>query len=198
VKQADTSDSSGTDEQKENVATFFEELAVEKMTAVGKKENPDVMKLIVIERMKTQASLDLQEVLHELEKNNFAVTSGIATAVGAGTGAATSLAALSSLGTVSGLSAAGVTTGLVAAGELFAGGMLVGAGVLAAPIAVLGALGYGLARKRRQKGRAAAIYIATQKICDIRSQLLSHKESFGEELAHIKTVLETITSIKTA
>jgi hypothetical protein len=191
-------DSADTHEQKENLVAFFEELALDKMASCEKKVDTDAMKLTIIEHMKSQASQELQAILQELEKKHSGLISGVATAVGAGTGAATSLAALSSLGKVSGLSATGVTSGLVAAGELLGGGILAGAGVLAAPIAALGTLGYGLARKRRQEYRAAAIYIATKKICDIRSQLMQHKEHFGEELAYIKAVLETLTSLKTA
>lgn len=196
--QTGTNDRSDTQGRQEKLAAFFEELAVEKMTDVGKKADPDAMKLAIIERMKSQASRELQEALQDLDKKHSGVLRGVATAVGAGTGAATSLAALSSLGTVSGLSAAGVTTGLVAAGELLGGGILVGAGVLAAPIAALGALGYGLARKRQKNGRDAAIDITTQKICEIRSQLLQHKEHFVDELALIETTLETLTRLKTA
>lgn len=195
---AGTSESPGEQVQKGGRVSFFDEYAAEKMPGGEKIDVPDAMKLTIIESIKSKSSQELQEVLQELEKSHSGVTRGVATAVGAGTGAATSLAALSSLGTVSGLSAAGVTTGLVAAGELIGGGMLVGVGVLAAPVAALGVLGYGLARKRQNRGRAVAVGLAVKKIRDIRSQLMQYKEHFGAELAHIKTVLEKLTSLKTA
>lgn len=196
VTQAAASDMSDNDRHLGNKASFFDVMAVEKTGNAKTNADPDALKSIMIKQMKSQVSLELQEVLKELEKKHSGVTRGVATALGAGTGAATSLAALSSLGTVSGLSAAGVATGLVAAGELLGGGMIIGLGVLAAPIATLGGLGYSLARKRQKDGRAAAIGIAGQKICEIRSQLMQYKEYFEEELAHIQTVLERLSSLE--
>jgi hypothetical protein len=105
---------------------------------------------------------------------------------------------LSTLGTVSGLSAAGVSTGLAAAGGLLGGGVLVGIGVLAAPVAALGVFGYSLAKKRKASNEAAALGLAAKKICEIQSRLVSHEEYFREELAHIKTTLEVLTRMKTA
>ena len=198
MTRVENGDGGDKHEQQEKLAAFFEELAVDKVTTPERRSEPVAMRQSIIEQIRSQASRELQQVMQELEKNHSGVASSVATAVGAGTGAATSLAALSTLGTVSGLSAGGVTAGLVAAGELLGGGMLVGAGVLATPIAALGALGYGLARNRQKKSRVAAIGIAIQKISDIRSPLLQHKEHFGEELARIKTVLESLASLKMA
>jgi hypothetical protein len=152
----------------------------------------------MIEEMKTQASQDVSGVLEELEKNHSGITEGVATALGAGTGAAGSLAALSTLGTVSGLSAAGVSTGLAAAGSLLGGGVLVGLGVLAAPVAALGAFSYGVAKKRKKASAAAAVGLAAKKICEIQARLIEHEDHFREELANIKTTLELLTRMKTA
>ena len=105
------------------------------------------MKSAIVESMRTKANQDLRDVLQDLEKHHAGITEGVAAALGAGTGAATSLTAMSSLGTVSGLSAAGVKTGIAAAGGLLGGGTLLGVGVLAAPIAALGVLGYGVAKR---------------------------------------------------
>jgi hypothetical protein len=151
-----------------------------------------------IESMKTQATEDVRDVLQALEKTHAGITEGVATAVGAGTGAVGSIAALSSMGTVAGLSAAGVTTGLTAAGGLIGGGMLVGIGVLATPIAALGAVGYTLAIKLKKTKKTAALGLAVKRICDVQSRLINHEDHFREELAHINTTLETLTRMKTA
>lgn len=71
-------------------------------------------------------------------------------AVGAGLGGAASFAALYGLG-VTGLSSVGVSTGLAAAGALVGGGIAAGVGVLTAPVAALGAVGFAVAGSRRKK-----------------------------------------------
>lgn len=152
--------------------------------------------LSVIDSMKVKAKQELDAVLQELEKRSPGITEGMGTALGAGAGAVGSVTALSSLG-ISGLSAVGVTSGLSAAGGLIGGGMLVGIGVLATPVAALGFLGYTLAKKQAQANKAAAIGQAAKKICDIQASLMEHKESFTDELAYIKTTLATLTRMKT-
>ncbi len=151
-----------------------------------------------IESMKVQATQDVRGILQTLEKNFSGSTAGVATAVGVGTGAAGSIAALSSMGTVAGLSSAGITTGLAAAGGLIGGGMLVGIGVLAAPVAALGMVGYTLANKQKRIKKAAALGLAVKGICDVQSRLVEHEQYFKEELAYINTTLETLTHIKAA
>jgi len=69
----------------------------------------------------------------------------LSAAVGAGIGGVGSFAALTALGSVAGLSAAGITSGLAAAGTLAGGGMVAGIFVLAAPVAILAAVGVGIA-----------------------------------------------------
>ncbi|ERI04007.1 hypothetical protein [Atopobium sp. oral taxon 810] len=71
-------------------------------------------------------------------------------AVGAVGGGAISFAALYGAGTV-GLSAAGITSGLATAGTLVGGGMVAGVFVLAAPVAVLAAVGVGVASHLKNK-----------------------------------------------
>lgn len=71
-------------------------------------------------------------------------------ALGISIGGAISFTALYGLGTV-GLSAAGITSGLAAAGAIVGGGMVAGIFVLAAPIAVLGAGGVGIATHIKNK-----------------------------------------------
>ena len=70
---------------------------------------------------------------------------------GAGIGGVGSFAALYGLGSVVGLSAAGITSGLAAAGGIVGGGMVTGVFVLAAPVAVLGGVGVGVASHLKNK-----------------------------------------------
>lgn len=179
-----------------NKAPFFERLAEVDKPSTGRSVETLAMKASIVESLRTKAAEDLRDVLQSLEKKHAGITEGLATALGAGTGAATSLTAMSSLGTVSGLSAAGVKTGLVAAGGLLGGGALLGLGVLAAPVAALGAVGYGVAKRRQKAKRAAAIGMSAKKICEIQSQLIQHKEHFREELVQIRTILEILTRLK--
>lgn len=79
-----------------------------------------------------------------------AIPEVLAGAIGASIGGVGSFAALYGLGVV-GLSAAGITSGLAAAGAVIGGGMVAGVFVLAAPIAVLGAGGVGLASHLKNK-----------------------------------------------
>ncbi len=179
-----------------NKAPFFERLAEVDKPSSGRSAETLAMKASIVESLRIKASEDLREVLHDLEKKHAGITEGLATAIGAGTGAATSLTAMSSLGTVSGLSAAGVKTGLAAAGGLLGGGLLLGIGVLSAPVAALGAVGYGVAKRRQNAKRAAAIGMSAKKICEIQAQLIQHKEYFREELIQIRTILEILTRLK--
>lgn len=166
--------------------------------AIGAVVEAEINTFSTIEKMKTQAIEDVHEIIRQLEKSNPGITEGVATALGAGTGAVGSIAALSSMGAVSGLSAAGVTTGLAAAGGILGGGMLLGIGVLATPVAALGILGYRLGKKRKKASDATALGAAAKKIYDIQSRLLERKEIFMDELAYIKTTLEILTQAKTA
>ena len=75
---------------------------------------------------------------------NSAISDVLAGTLGAGVGGVVSFAALYGLG-VSGLAAAGITSGLAAAGAIIGGGMVAGIFVLAVPIAVLAAVGVGVA-----------------------------------------------------
>ncbi|HIJ89031.1 MAG TPA: hypothetical protein HPP97_15355 [Desulfuromonadales bacterium] len=192
----DTSSDFATSRQRVGQVPFFENLAEVDRPSSGRSAETAAMKTAIVESMRTKARQDLRDVLQHLEKNHAGITEGVATALGAGTGAATSLTAMSSLGTVSGLSAAGVKTGLAAAGGLLGGGTLLGVGVLAAPVAALGMLGYGVARRRHTAKRAAAIGMSAKKICEIQTQLIQHKEHFKEELIQIRTILEILTRLK--
>lgn len=80
-----------------------------------------------------------------------AIPEVLAGALGAGIGGVGSFAALYGLGSVVGLSAAGITSGLAAAGGIVGGGMVAGVFVLAAPVAVLGGVGVGVAAHLKNK-----------------------------------------------
>ncbi len=80
-----------------------------------------------------------------------AIPEVLAGALGAGIGGVGSFAALYGLGSVVGLSAAGITSGLAAAGSIVGGGMVAGVFVLAAPVAVLGGVGVGVASHLKLK-----------------------------------------------
>jgi hypothetical protein len=149
--------------------------------------------------MKALIKQEMLQVFEQLERECPALFSAIGgTALGAGAGAAGSLAALSSLGSVSGLSAAGVTSGLAAAGALVGGGMIVGLGILATPVAFFGVLGYRLTKKRKAARLAEAVGQATLKLVDIRARLLSNADEFKEELASIQTAFEILAHNRTA
>lgn len=118
--------------------------------------------------MKDEATSETSAILKQLEKDYPGITEGVATLLGAGAGGAGSLFALSALG-YTGLSAAGITSGLATAGALVGGGMVAGIGVLAAPVAILGVLGYAIAKKRKSAKLAAALGQAISKLYDIRT-----------------------------
>ena len=80
-----------------------------------------------------------------------AISEVLSGALGAGAGGLASFAALYFGGSVIGLSAAGITSGLAAAGGLIGGGMAAGVAVLAAPVAILGGIGVGVAAHVKNK-----------------------------------------------
>ena len=68
--------------------------------------------------------------------------------------------------------------------------MAAGMAVLAAPVAILGVLGYGIAKKRRNAKLAAALSRAIEKLYKIQEQLMANAEYFREELAEIKAYID--------
>lgn len=139
--------------------------------------------------IREEASKETQAVIKTLENDYPGVSEGLATALGAGTGAAGSFAALTFLG-VSGLSAAGITSGLAAAGAIVGGGMVAGIGVLAAPVAILGVLGYALAKKHKNAKLAVVLGMAIEKLFNIQTRLMKNAEYFKDEIATIKATIE--------
>lgn len=148
-----------------------------------------------IDRMRKEANEELQDTLQKIEKDFPGLTEGMATVLGAGAGGAGSLAALSALGTA-GLSGAGITSGLATAGAVVGGGMVAGIGVLAAPVAVLGVLGYAIAKQRKNAKLAAALTEAIRKLYALQERLLKNAEYFKEEIAGIKVALDMLNKKK--
>lgn len=150
-----------------------------------------------ISKMKNEAAREVKSVLEQLEKDYPGVTEGLATALGAGVGAAGSFTALTMLGTA-GLSATGITSGLATAGSILGGGMVAGIGVLAAPVAILGVAGYALAKKHKSAKLAAALGTAISKLYSIQERLMKNAEYFKEEIAGIKATIDMLHKKKSA
>ena len=143
-----------------------------------------------IQQMKDEAHKNMKETLDELRRDEPKVVDAAAAAVGSTLGGAASFTALYFGGSVVGMSAAGMTSGLAAAGAVVGGGMAVGMAVLAAPVAVLGVIGYGIAKKRRNARLAAALGRAIEKLYKIQERLMANAEYFREELAEIKAYID--------
>ena len=148
-----------------------------------------------IETIRKQTAEEIKDIMKELEKDCPGVTEGLATALGAGIGAAGSFAALV-FGGVTGLSAVGITSGLAAAGTLIGGGMVAGIGVLAAPVIALGFLGYTLNQKRKEAAKKEAMARAIYKFENLRAQLIPNKDHFKEEISAIDTSINFIATLK--
>ena len=148
--------------------------------------------LAEIQRMKDEAHKDMGETLDEFRNDFPKVVEAAAAAVGSTLGGAASFTALY-LGGVVGLSAAGMTSGLAAAGAVLGGGMAVGMGVLAAPVAVFGVIGYAIAKRRRNAKLAAALGRAITKLYQVQERLVANAEHFREELAEINAYIDQFT-----
>lgn len=141
--------------------------------------------------MDAQVGNEIKSIMTELENDAPGVTEGLGTLIGSVSGGAISLAALSTLG-ISGLSAAGITSGLATAGALLGGGMVVGIGVLAAPIALLGIGGYAFAKKRKKARMLSALNVAIEKLYAIQKRLKDNAEHFREELGALTSLVEAL------
>lgn len=102
-----------------------------------------------VEQVINEAEAAINDKSRTISKT--AIPEVLAGALGAGVGGVASFAALFFGGSVVGLSAAGITSGLAAAGAIVGGGMAAGVAVLAAPVAVLGAAGVGIAAHAKNK-----------------------------------------------
>ena len=144
-----------------------------------------------IENIRENSGNDVKRILQELESNIPGITEGFGAITGAGIGGAASLAALSTLG-VSGLSAAGITSGLATAGGLVGGGMVAGIGVLAAPVAILGIVGYSIFKHKKVKKQTAALQYALGELYSVLERLVMNAQYFQEEIAGIRAVIGTL------
>ena len=142
-----------------------------------------------LERLQEGAKAEFDGVLDELREDHPKAVEGAAVAVGATLGASASFTVLYFAGTV-GLSASGITTGLAAAGTVVGSGMVVGIGVLAAPVAVLSVGFYAYAKRRRNAKLAAALRTAIEKLHRIHERLAANAEYFKKELAEIKAYID--------
>ena len=140
-----------------------------------------------IQQMKDEAHEDMKEALDELRRDEPEVADAAGAAVGSILGGAASFTTLY-FGGVTGLSAVGITSGLATAG--LGAGMVAGIGVLAAPVAIFGIIGYGIAKKRRNAKLAAALGRAIEKLYKIQERLMANAEYFREELAEIKAYID--------
>ena len=116
---------------------------------MAKKNFKSLDSLQSVEKVINEASTALKSKTNTIV--NSAIPETLAGALGAGIGGVGSFAALFYGGSVVGLSAAGIASGLAAAGAVVGGGMAAGIFVLAAPIAVLGAGGVGIASSIKSK-----------------------------------------------
>lgn len=141
--------------------------------------------------MDSQVGKEIKSIMEQLENDAPGATEGLGALVGAASGGAIALTALSSLG-VAGLSAAGITSGLATAGALIGDGMVAGIGVLAAPIALLGIGGYALANRRKKAKMLAALNTAIEKLYAIQRRLKSNAEHYKEELTALGALVEAL------
>lgn len=159
-----------------------------------------------IQQVKDEAHESMKETLDELRRDEPKVVDTAAAAVGSTLGGAASFTALYFGGSVPGRSAAEITAGL-AAGAIV-GGMMAGVGVLAAPVAVLGVVGYAIAKKRRNAKQEAArnakqeaaLRRAIEKLYAIQERLMTNAEYIREVLAeneaYITELEKYITELK--
>ena len=120
----------------------------------------------------------------------------LAAALGSGIGAAGSFAALYFLGTV-GLGVAGITSGLATAGALVGGGMVCGLGVLVAPVAGLGILGYaifaGKAKRRLIQAKEALLKAIVAKHDAILREINNHVSRTDERANYLQALNISLT-----
>ncbi len=123
----------------------------------------DLSSLDSVRKVINEANEALNDSSRTISKS--AIPEVLSGALGAGAGGLASFAALYFGGSVVGLSAAGITSGLAAAGGLLGGGMATGIAVLAAPVAILGGFGVGIAAHVRNKKLAEEKTCLVYKSC---------------------------------
>ena len=109
----------------------------------------NIESLNLVNNIINEAAKEVNEPKKEIQEEEVKEIVGLT--AGAGVGTATSVGLLALLGT-NGFSAAGITSALTSAGTLVGGGMAAGLGLIATPIALLGAAGYvALSKKKKKK-----------------------------------------------
>lgn len=114
-----------------------------------KKIFKNVEALEPVNKLIEEASIALQDNSRTIKTS--AIPDVLGAAIGSLAGGGVSFAALFLGGSVTGVSAAGITSGLSAAGAIVGGGMTAGVFVLAAPIVILGGVGYGVIHAKREE-----------------------------------------------
>ncbi len=150
---------------------------------------PSQESLIPVQNILNEASAALNDKTRTI--SDSAISDVLSGAVGAGVGSAASFAALYFGGTV-GLSAAGITSGLAAAGSIVGGGMVAGVGVLAAPIAILGMVGVGIAAHKKAQQLKEAKEICYTEAIRMQNAII---ESIKEENFADKKRIEYLNSL---
>lgn len=153
----------------------------------------DLSSLDSVRKVINEANEALNDSSRTISKS--AIPEVLSGALGAGAGGLASFAALYFGGSVVGLSAAGITSGLAAAGGLLGGGMATGIAVLAAPVAILGGIGVGIAAHVRNKKLAEekhALYTKAVAKQNAILELLKDKDNLNAERIEYLTSLNTL------
>lgn len=149
-------------------------------SAAGRGSQPDPAKL---GRLRAEAHAELMDILESFRRPAPKVADVVGFAIGGTLGGGASLTALYFGGSVAGLSDAGITSRLATSGALLGGGMVAGVGVLAAPIAACGLLGFGIARGRRNAKLMTALREMIDELRGIEERLIQQAEHLRDELA---------------
>ncbi|WP_315602271.1 hypothetical protein [Treponema socranskii] len=153
----------------------------------------DLSSLDSVRKVIDEANEALNDSSRTISKS--AIPEALSGALGAGAGGLASFAALYFGGSVVGLSAAGITSGLAAAGAIVGGGMAAGIAVLAAPVAILGGVGVGVAAHIKNKKLAEEKHTLYTKAVQKQNaiiELLKNKAKMTVERIEYLTGLNTL------
>jgi len=153
----------------------------------------DLSSLDSVRKVIDEANEALNDSSRTISKS--AIPEALSGALGAGAGCLASFAALYFGGSVVGLSAAGITSGLAAAGAIVGGGMAAGIAVLAAPVAILGGVGVGVAAHIKNKKLAEEKHTLYTKAVQKQNaiiELLKNKAKMTVERIEYLTGLNTL------
>ncbi|MDD5229323.1 MAG: hypothetical protein PHD53_11000, partial [Methylococcales bacterium] len=74
------------------------------------------------------------------------------------------------------------------------GGMVAGVGVLAAPVAILGIVGYSIFKHKKVKRQTAALQHALGQLYSVLERLTMNAKHFQQEIAGITAMINTLKS----